>query len=422
MHICFAIDSMHGGGAELSCLIYTQALLDRGHKVDLALLEFHGHRLGDIPESASLFALDQKFKNKSSSPARQFGETHWIKASRSLSSLIRYLKAIRFSGSNRMPFRWRQFRWTVAMADYIDQEKPDLIYANLFHAGAVSILARRISGEKIPIVWAARNHSQSVMNLRNLQQYEYLAPHADAIHANSKGVAENERKLIPANRNKVVSIYNPVKPDIHKLAAQPVSELSGVFANSSARNSDSEKKTYVVLAAGRLIKQKNFAMLIRAVAQSRQKKDIRLIILGEGPQRQFLESEAKKAGIENHLSMPGWTPNPYSYMSKSDLFVLCSNHEGFPNVLLDALASGCPVVSTDCPHGPREILEDGQWGRLTPVDDHIALSNAITEALDRSVDRDSLRGRAAEFTVDTSASQLEQLFKITAHEFNANPA
>jgi len=361
MHICFAIDSMQGGGAELSCLVYIQALLDKGHKIDLVLLEFHGARLSDIPETVTLFTLDHKFKGTGQKLLINARQVHWIKAPKTISSLVRYLRAIKPAASDHVPIRSRYLQWTVAMADYIDKQKPDLIYANLFHAGSASILARRLSDHKVPIVWAARNHSQSVMKVKNLQQYKVLAPHANMIQANLNGVAENERNLIPANSSKFVCVYNSVNPKIDQLATEPLDEFSDLFEDTTSPEicPDSEKRTYVALAVGRLIKQKNFTMLIRAVAKAREKLNIKLVILGEGQRRHLLQSEAKKAGIENCLSMPGWVENPYAYMSRANVFILSSNHEGLPNVLIEALACSCPVVSTDCPHGPREILENG---------------------------------------------------------------
>ena len=414
MHICIVIDSMHGGGTESSCLTYIQALLEKGHKIDLILLDFHGQRLIDLPESVSLFVLDRNFQKKRSTPCSiPVERIHWVKPPLTFGSFVQYWKALKSPDSGRLPFRKRQFFWTTAIADYMDREQPQIIYANLFHSGAVSVLGRRVSSTKIPIIWTVRNHSQSELNSKNFRQYCELIPHADAIHANSEGVAANEQKLLPVNEKKIITIYNPINPKIYDLASEPPSELTPWFASDDDRNSHNANRVYLVLAVGRLVKQKNFTMLVRAISEARKKKNIKLLILGEGPERQAIEREAQSVGIEKHLSMPGWLPNPYSYMKRADLFVLSSNHEGFPNALVEALACGCPVLSTDCPHGPREILENGLWGQLTPIDDHITMCNAINDTLNQKSDSEKLRNRASTFTVESSVRRLDFLFQET---------
>ena len=122
-------------------------------------------------------------------------------------------------------------------------------------------------------------------------------------------------------------------------------------------------------------------MLIRAFAEVISQLDARLILLGDGPQRKIICELINNLSIEETVSMPGWVDNPYSFMANADLFVLSSSWEGLANVLLEALACGCPVVSTDCPSGPSEILEDGRWGRLVPVNDQTALAKAIIATL-----------------------------------------
>ena len=423
MHICIVIDSMYGGGAEFSCLLYARALIERGHKVDLVLVEFHGQRIADIPNAASLFTLDYQFRRKKDELSLiSLDEVRWIRPQSTISSFIRYIKALRIPKSGRLKPRLRHFLWSTAMAQYIDSEQPDLIYANLFHAGAISILGRTMASKKVPIVWAARNHTQSVLNQENFRQYCSLAPFADAIQANSMGVAQSEQSIVPLNENKVVTVYNPVNPNIAKLAAQTPDQLTEWFSCQSNSDSETPDKTYLILAVGRLVKQKNFSMLIHAFSEVVKSTNARLAILGEGPERHSLETEARSLRIEKHLLMPGWVPNPYAYMSRSDLFVLSSNHEGFPNALVEALACGCPVVSTDCPHGPSEILENGKWGILTPVDNYIAMSKAIIRSLNQKPNRQKLQERVTEFSVAGSVDKLEDLFQNVISDYNAkNP-
>lgn len=124
------------------------------------------------------------------------------------------------------------------------------------------------------------------------------------------------------------------------------------------------------------------------------------MILGEGGQRRILEQLLRELGIEADVELHGFVDNPFAWMSRASLFVLSSAWEGSPGVLVEAMACGCPVVSTDCPSGPDEILAGGRYGRLVPVGDDAALADAIVATLDTTIDREALRTRAREFDVD----------------------
>jgi glycosyltransferase involved in cell wall biosynthesis len=143
--------------------------------------------------------------------------------------------------------------------------------------------------------------------------------------------------------------------------------------------------------------------LLHAFAQVLPHQPCRLVLLGEGKQRPELQRLATELGVEEHVWMPGFVTNPYSYMARAAVFVLSSAWEGFGNVLVEALALGVPVVATDCPSGPREILQGGRYGALVPVGDSQALARAVLETLYRPLPRELLRGAAGEFTVEASA-------------------
>jgi glycosyltransferase involved in cell wall biosynthesis len=137
----------------------------------------------------------------------------------------------------------------------------------------------------------------------------------------------------------------------------------------------------IVLGVGRLRHQKNFPALIDAFAAVKRVRDARLVILGEGPERAALESRVRAHGLEHSVALPGFVDNPYACMARAAVFVLSSAWEGLPTVLIESLAVGTPVVSTDCESGPREILRDGALGALVPVGDVHALARAITRVL-----------------------------------------
>ena len=157
------------------------------------------------------------------------------------------------------------------------------------------------------------------------------------------------------------------------------------------------------MAAGRLKPQKNFSLLLRSFARVYQQRSARLIIFGEGEQRKALEDLIKSLDIDENVSLPGFTANPYAAFSHASLFVLSSDWEGLSNVIIEAMACGCPVVSTDCPSGPSEILEQGRYGELVPVNDSKALAEAIIRRLDKSIPRQTLYERASHFRVNPIA-------------------
>ena len=162
---------------------------------------------------------------------------------------------------------------------------------------------------------------------------------------------------------------------------------------------------------GNLIRIKDFATLIRAFARLRATRPARLVILGEGPEHGSLEQLARQLGVAPDVDLPGFTINPYAFMARADVFALASRVEGLSNAIIEALACGCPVVSTDCPNGPAEVLEHGRYGRLVPVGDEAALTEAIAATLQASPDRDKLRRRAADFSVERATERYLQLLE-----------
>ena len=163
----------------------------------------------------------------------------------------------------------------------------------------------------------------------------------------------------------------------------------------------------VIATAGRLVAVKDHSTLLKAFALLRANRPARLVIFGEGPLDRALRVEAENLGIGDQVLLPGYVNNPAACYAAADLFVLSSQSEGFGNVLIEAMESGVPVVSTDAPHGPREILADGQYGMLVPVGDAVALADAMAKSLDQPIDRDRLTRRAADFAIATIADRYE---------------
>ena len=169
------------------------------------------------------------------------------------------------------------------------------------------------------------------------------------------------------------------------------------------------KELPVILAAGRLVPEKDFPTLLHAFLRLATRRPVRLIVLGKGPQRQVLQDLAQELGIAEKVDFPGFVENPFAFMARASLFVLSSRYEGLGIVLIQAMACGCPVVSTACSFGPSEILEDGRWGELVPVDNAGALADAMNRTLDAPPARDALRTRAAFFDTERAADDYEDL-------------
>jgi len=221
---------------------------------------------------------------------------------------------------------------------------------------------------------------------------------ADAIIAVSSGVADDLSLTTSISRECITTTYNPVvTPELFSKAQVPLDHPWFTPGNPP-----------VILGVGRLCEQKDFPTLIKAFARVRAKRDARLIILGEAKHSEYrteLTTLAAQLGIADDAALPGFVANPFAYMARTAVFVLSSAWEGLPSVLIEALACGCPVISTDCPSGPAEILENGKYGPLVPVGDDVALADAICSVLNTPPNRDWLRARGAMFAVDHVADQ-----------------
>lgn len=226
--------------------------------------------------------------------------------------------------------------------------------------------------------------------------------HCDGIIANSDGVARDLTLFLGIPPERIRVAPNPaVAPDLDRLAATPPDHPwlrdCGVP---------------VIMAAGRLGRVKDYPTLVRAFAQVRAQRPCRLMILGRGRQKTRLEALARQLGVADDVALAGFVPNIYPYLARAAVFVVSSLREGGPNVLMEALALGIPSVATDCPHGPREILEDGRYGTLVPVGDAARLAEAMLQALDHPLPPERLREAAGRFTIENSARSYLQAFGL----------
>lgn len=292
------------------------------------------------------------------------------------------------------------------MHRYMRQNKPDVVVSALPPCDLVMLLGRRLLGWKAKLVISIQNHPIEVAKhgsrwLDRLWPFfiRHFYGQADCVSGISTGVVEAVARLLCVQSSEVPLIYNPViVPGFaERLKEEPDHPW---FADGGSP---------VVLAAGRLTKQKDYPTLFHAFSLLLQRRHARLVVIGEGEDRTELEALANSLGISNVLAMPGFVPNPYCWMKRARLFVLSSRWEGFANVVAEALACGVPVVSTDCPSGPAEILQGGEFGRVVPVGDPSSLAQAMDEGLSAPIQQERLVARGMEFGVRQIAPKYVEL-------------
>ncbi len=291
---------------------------------------------------------------------------------------------------------------------YLRREKPYALISALDHANVISLLAGKLSGLAIRLMVTEHNtvsnayfESKDLRARWILRFMCWMYPWAKSIVAVSQGVAEDLAATIGLSPNRITVIYNPV------ISAR-VSKIMNMPVNHPWFSSGQPP---VILGVGRLTPQKDFSTLIHAFAQLRKNRAARLVILGEGEERNVLEDLVHKLKLKADVAFPGFVSNPQAYMKHAALFVLSSRWEGLPTVLIEAMATGTPIVATDCPSGPVEILENGRWGRLVPVRDINALAMAMAQTLDE-VTHPDVAARAADFSVDQAVGKYLEILDL----------
>jgi glycosyltransferase involved in cell wall biosynthesis len=287
-----------------------------------------------------------------------------------------------------------------ALAGYLRRRRPAALLAAKDRAGRVAVMARALSGTDTRIVLRLGTNLSTAMAgrspLERTLRYwpiRLLYPKLDRIVAVSQGVADDTARIARIPSGSITVIRNPViTPELLALAAQPCPH-PWLQPGSPP----------VILGMGRLQRQKDFPTLIRAFALVRKGRPCRLVILGDGNARAGLAELIDGLGLAAEVDLAGFQTNPYPYLARAALFALSSAWEGSPNALTEAMALGTPVVSTDCPSGPRELLDAGRFGPLVTVGDAPALARAIAATLDHGLPAETLRAAVAEYSQETSA-------------------
>lgn len=300
----------------------------------------------------------------------------------------------------------------IPLAKIIRQEKPDLVFSTIPVYNTVATLARFLSFTRTKgIVREAAYLGGDFKTNLKLRLFGLLYRTSHKVIALSEGVKHNLMKRYRVPKRKIDVIYNPVDlENIHRQMTEGhlPDEHTAIF----------QKDTKVIVTAGRLVAEKDQQTLLKAFAQVRQTLDVELFILGEGELEQTLKQLAQDLGIYEYVHFAGFVSNPYIYFHKADLFVLSSLNEGFGHVLVEALATKVPIVSTACKPGALEVLADGAYGTLVPLRDADKMHEKMHELLTlpdevRDIMIEKGYERARDFAVEKIVSEYEETFLQT---------
>lgn len=282
-----------------------------------------------------------------------------------------------------------------ALVRWAKKNKPALLYSISTPFNALWIMTKLLSGYPKKLIIGERNHLSSAVKYSNKLSDKLrplitrlLYPFADSVICVSESVRQDLLSVSGLEPSKVVTLWNMI-------------DTKDTTTSNEADLNENNKDAPLFLAVGRLNRQKDHLTLIKAFAKVRESKPSKLVILGEGPLRADLSALVEELGLEEDLKMPGFTVDPTPWYRSADVVVLPSLYEGLPGVLLEALAMGKSIVSTDCPGGSAEILQDGKFGELVPVGDVNSLAEAMLNALDHPHDPFTQRQRAENFSIET---------------------
>lgn len=364
--IAILLPDLRGGGVERVRLLLAKEFLDKGFTVDVVLMKAHGDLLQEVPQACRIIEL----------------------------------------GVNRIRGLW----WPLSR--YLQREKPMAMLSAMWPMTAVSVLAvktARVStnlvlSEHVDMRFTPSLGFANRFLLKFLGRWIYSA--ANGVVAVSQGVKDSLGAVARLQSRRVTVIYNPIRTVTDLDIPTGDATLIKWWFDGDVR----------LIAVGSLKSQKDYPTLLHALVRLRSACDARLLLLGEGPERATLEALVDELGLSDAVRLPGFRADPFKYLSKATIFVLSSKYEGFPNVITEALACGLPIVSTDCPSGPAEILKGGQYGKLVVVSDDEALARAIIATVNAPVPTQLLRARAKDFLPSVAGKQYLRLLTGCANK------
>ena len=360
--IAILLPNLCGGGVERIRIVLAHEFARAGHEVEFVLMQARGELLDEASASFSVVDL--------ASPR-----------------------------ARSLPF---------ALTRYLRQRRPDALLSAMWPLTVIAPLAQRISGHKCKVlvsehgILSAQYRDWGRLHRLLLRLSTFLGYRdVNCRIGVSAGVAAEMAALSGMRKDAFEVVYNPASPRaLPEQAALDVADR--LWSGSSGAR---------ILTVGKMKAVKNHQLLLRAFARL-DRPDARLMFVGDGQRREALLSLAQELGVTDRVIFAGFHPDPTPFYKTSDLFVLSSNYEGFGNVIVEAMACGTPVVSTDCPSGPTEILENGKWGRLIPVGNADALAEAMRASLEDDHDSATLKRRAADFAPEIAARKYLELLDL----------
>lgn len=392
-HLALFFSSLGGGGVQRIMLNLAGALAKRGVRIDLVVAEAEESYRDQTPASVRVVVLEKSgrlaglWNAVTTDPAHLGG------------MLLPILRTVKFP-------QW--FDRLPALVHYLREEQPAVLLAGGNYLNLLALWARQLAQSATRLVISQHVHLRvSLQEAGARKRWLQLPlirrfyPWADEIIAVSHGVAEDLAQIAVLPRQRITTIYNPVVTPALLAQARASIEHPWFAAGNPP----------VLLSVGRFEPQKDFPTLLKAFGRVRTTRPVKLMILGDGKRRRQIESLVRRLGLTADVDILGFVVNPFAYMARARGLVLSSVFEGLPTVLIEAMACGCPVVSTDCPSGPVEILDGGRFGPLTPVRDDAALARAILSILDAPPDPEILRARASLFSESCTVDRyFEVLF------------
>jgi len=295
---------------------------------------------------------------------------------------------------------------------YLRNNRPVVLLSDKDRVNRTALLARWLARSKCRLILSSGTTIS--IDLQNRGAFERwlqktsmgkLYPFADKVIVTSRGVADDMASYTGLEHRHISVVPSPVIPDalLNTPQALPDHPWFG------------QQQAPVIISVGELGPRKDFPTLIRAFAAVRTEMDCRLVILGKGRLRQSLLDLADELGVAKDIDLPGFVDSPYHWLAHADLFAFSSRWEGLGFVLIEALAVGTPVVSTACPSGPEEILEQGKYGPLVPVGDHTALAKAMLDTLQQPLPAEQLKQAALPYTISAATDAYLDTMGLEHH-------
>jgi len=307
----------------------------------------------------------------------------------------------------------RALNSVLPLVRYLRSERPDAVISGAIQTNIAAAWAKKLAGIPLTLLITEHNTISAIIShavmLRTRMSPVFIRkfyPWADKISAVSHGAARDLADVMRIDVDNISVIYNPVINSLFwKRASEPLTDERFLACRGP-----------IILTVGRLHFLKDYPTLLRALVEVRRHVDARLVFIGDGEERANLMQLADEMGIASDVRFLGQVPNPLPYMQHATVFALSSVHEALPTVLIEALAVGLPVVATDCPSGPREILCDGAYGALVPVGDSFALAHALLDVLSNPVRAPLPPTALLRFNQDTAVSKYLSLLDLDSYK------